>query len=409
MAGREVDFLIVGGGHAGFACAQALRDAGEQGSILLVSREPDPPYDRTACTKGYLAGRAERDDVLLGGRDWPRQHEVEVLVRTSVLKLAADKKRAALSNKDVVDFGGALLATGAMVRRLRVDGAKLGGVHYMRALGNADAIRKDATDADHVVLVGGSYIGTEVAATLQAMGKRCAIVMQEDVVLERTFGPEVGGHVQGILEDHGIAVHGGEQVEAFVGEDERVTAVRTKSGLDLPADVVVVGAGVVPDVQLARSAGLELGESGGIAVDARHQASAPGIFAAGDVAEIDSEVHPAGRLRVEHWEVAAAQGRRAAAAMRGADPPPEEIPYFFSDLHDWLSYEYIGPAQAWDRVVVRGSMENGAFSAWYLDGGRVAAVLSVDRPGDLERGRELFGKPVDAKALADQAKQPAVA
>jgi 3-phenylpropionate/trans-cinnamate dioxygenase ferredoxin reductase component len=171
----------------------------------------------------------------------------------------------------------------------------------------------------------------------------------------------------------------------------------------------VVGAGVVPDVQLARSAGLELGESGGIAVDARHQTSAPGIFAAGDVAEIDSEVHPAGRLRVEHWEVAAAQGRRAAAAMRGADPPPEEIPYFFSDLHDWLSYEYIGPAQAWDRVVVRGSMEDGAFSAWYLDGGRVAAVLSVDRPEDLERGRELFGKPVDAEALADQAKEPAVA
>ena len=409
MAEREVDFLVVGGGHAGFTCAKALRDGGEGGSILLVSREPDPPYDRTACTKAYLAGQKTRDEVVLGGPNWAAEHDVELLSRTSVLKLAPDKKRAALSNKDVVSFGSALLATGAMVRRLRVEGAQLGGVHYVRALGNADAIRKDAERADDVVLVGGSYIGTEVAATLAAAGKRCTIVMQEGVVLERTFGPEVGRHVQARLEAHGVTVHGGEDVEAFAGDDDRVTTVHTKGGLELPAQVVVVGAGVVPDVQLARGAGLELGETGGIKVDARMETSAAGIFAAGDAAEFASEVHPAGRLRVEHWEVAAAQGRRAAAAMRGAPLPPEEIPYFFSDLHDWLSYEYIGPARSWDRVVIRGAMEDDAFSAWYLDEGRVAAVLSVGRPHDLERGRELFGKVVDPDELADQAREPAAA
>jgi 3-phenylpropionate/trans-cinnamate dioxygenase ferredoxin reductase subunit len=409
MAEREVDFLVVGGGHAGFTCAKALRDGGEGGSILLVSREPDPPYDRTACTKAYLAGQKTRDEVVLGGPNWAAEHDVELLSRTSVLKLAPDKKRAALSNKDVVSFGSALLATGAMVRRLRVEGAQLGGVHYVRALGNADAIRKDAERADDVVLVGGSYIGTEVAATLAAAGKRCTIVMQEGVVLERTFGPEVGRHVQARLEAHGVTVHGGEDVEAFAGDDDRVTTVHTKGGLELPAQVVVVGAGVVPDVQLARGAGLELGETGGIKVDARMETSAAGVFAAGDAAEFASEVHPAGRLRVEHWEVAAAQGRRAAAAMRGAPLPPEEIPYFFSDLHDWLSYEYIGPARSWDRVVIRGAMEDDAFSAWYLDEGRVAAVLSVGRPHDLERGRELFGKVVDPDELADQAREPAAA
>ena len=409
MAEREVDFLVVGGGHAGFTCAKALRDGGEGGSILLVSREPDPPYDRTACTKAYLAGQKTRDEVVLGGPNWAAEHDVELLSRTSVLKLAPDKKRAALSNKDVVSFGSALLATGAMVRRLRVEGAQLGGVHYVRALGNADAIRKDAERADDVVLVGGSYIGTEVAATLAAAGKRCTIVMQEGVVLERTFGPEVGRHVQARLEAHGVTVHGGEDVEAFAGDDDRVTTVHTKGGLELPAQVVVVGAGVVPDVQLARGAGVELGETGGIKVDARMETSAAGIFAAGDAAEFASEVHPAGRLRVEHWEVAAAQGRRAAAAMRGAPLPPEEIPYFFSDLHDWLSYEYIGPARSWDRVVIRGAMEDDAFSAWYLDEGRVAAVLSVGRPHDLERGRELFGKVVDPDELADQAREPAAA
>jgi 3-phenylpropionate/trans-cinnamate dioxygenase ferredoxin reductase component len=409
MTERDVDFLVIGGGSAGFACAQALRAGGAEGSVLLVTREPDPPYDRTACTKGYLAGSSGRGDVLLGDPGWWEEHEVELLLRTSALKLAPDKKRVALSNKDVVGFRSALLATGAMVRRLRVDGAQLGGIHYVRALGNADAIRRDAAGAEEVVLVGGSYIGTEVAATLAAAGKRCTIVMQEDVVLERTFGPEVGRHVQGLLEAHGIAVHGGEEVEAFAGEEDRVRAVRTKSGRELPAQLVVVGAGVVPDVQLARAAGLELGESGGVKVDGRMETSAPGIFAAGDVAEIASELHPAGRLRVEHWEVAAAQGRRAAAAMRGAPLPPEEIPYFFSDLHDWLSYEYIGPARSWDRVVVRGAMDDDAFSAWYLDGGKVAAVLSVGGAGDLERGRELFGRAVDPEALADQAREPAAA
>ncbi|HEY2438367.1 MAG TPA: NAD(P)/FAD-dependent oxidoreductase, partial [Solirubrobacteraceae bacterium] len=173
MAEREVDFLIIGGGHAGYSCARALREGGAEGSILLVSREPDPPYDRTACSKGYLAGGAGREDVLLTPPGWWSEQRIELLTRTSVLKLAPEDRRAALSNKDVITFGSALVATGAMVRRLRVDGAQLEGIHYLRALGNADGIRRDIAEADQVVLVGGSYIGTEVAATLTAQGKRC--------------------------------------------------------------------------------------------------------------------------------------------------------------------------------------------------------------------------------------------
>ncbi len=406
MAEREVDFLIIGGGHAGYACARALRVGGAEGSILLVSREPDPPYDRTACSKGYLAGGASRDAVLLCAAEWWQEQDIELLTRTSVLKLAPAERRAALSTKDVVTFGSALIATGANVRRLRVDGGQLRGIHYLRALGNADGIRRDVEEAQDVVLIGGSYIGTEVAATLTALGKRCTIVMQEDVILERTFGPEVGRAIQDLLEAKGIAIHGGEELEAFVGSEDRVCAVRTKRGLELPAQAVVVGAGVMPDIQLARGAGLELGESGGIRVNARLETSAPGIFAAGDVAEFDSEIHPAGRLRVEHWEVAAAQGRRAAAAMLGAELPEEEIPYFFSDLHDWLSYEYIGPAKAWDQVVMSGALDKGDFCAWYLDHGTVAAVLVAGRPGELERGRRLFNKTVDPGELGDQLARP---
>jgi NADPH-dependent 2,4-dienoyl-CoA reductase/sulfur reductase-like enzyme len=375
---------------------------------VLVSREPDPPYDRTACSKGYLAGGAGREDVLLTPPGWWAEQEIELLTRTSVLKLAPEDRRAALSNKDVITFGSALIATGAMVKRLRVDGAQLEGIHYLRALGNADGIRRDIAEADQVVLIGGSYIGTEVAATLTAQGKRCTIVMQEDVVLERTFGTEVGRQVQALLEAKGITVQGGQELEAFVGDGDRVAGIRTKQGLELPAQAVVVGAGVTPDVQLARGAGLELGESGGIKVDARLETSVPGVFAAGDVAEFASEIHPAGRLRVEHWEVAAAQGRRAAAAMLGAELAAEEIPYFFSDLHDWLSYEYIGPAHSWDRVVMSGSLEDGDFSAWYLDHGKVAAVLTAGRPDELERGRRRFGQAVEPDELTGQSAGPAV-
>ena len=376
---------------------------------MLVSREPDPPYDRTACSKGYLARAAARDTVLLRSTEWWTDQRIELLTRTSALKLAAADRRAALSNKDVVSFGSALIATGAMVRRLRVDGGQLSGIHYLRALGNADAISRDVEEAEDVVLVGGSYIGTEVAATLTAQGKRCTIVMMEDVVLERTFGAEVGRLIGELLEAKGIKIYGGQELEAFTAEGERVGGVRTKAGLELPAQAVVVGAGVVPDVQLARGAGLELGESGGIKVDARLETSASGIFAAGDVAEFDSEVHPAGRLRVEHWEVAAAHGRRAAAAMLGHELPPEEIPYFFSDLHDWLSYEYIGPAYTWDQVVTNGSINDGDFSAWYLHEGRVVAVLAAGRPDELERGRRLFGKAVAPADLTGQPARPTAA
>ncbi|MBV9050114.1 MAG: FAD-dependent oxidoreductase [Solirubrobacterales bacterium] len=409
MADREVEFLIIGGGHAGYSCARALREGGADGSIVLVSREPDPPYDRTACSKGYLAGAASRDAVLLCPPEWWEQQGIELLPRTSVLKLGTAEHRAALSNKDTIRFGSGLIATGAMVRRLRVEGGQRKGIHYLRALGNADGIRRDIEQAEDIVLIGGSYIGTEVAATLTALGKRCAIVMQEDVVLERTFGSEVGRAIQGLLETKGITIHGGQDVEEFTGDEDRVGGVRTKAGLELPAQAVVVGAGVTPDVQLARSAGLELGESGGIKVNARLETSAPGIFAAGDVAEFDSEIHPARRLRVEHWEVAAAQGRRAAAAMRGAELPEEEIPYFFSDLHDWLSYEYIGPAREWDQVVTSGSLEKGHFSAWYLHAGRVAAVLAAGRPDELDRGRRLFGQTVNQEELAGQPARPTAA
>ena len=254
MPEREVDFVIVGGGDAGFSAARALRDEGADGSIVIVSRDPDPPYDRTAVSKGYLGGEKSRDEVLLGGAGWYEEHNVELLTRTSAMKLDTEAHTVTLANKDVLRYGKLLLATGANVRRLRLDGCDLDGIHYLRALGNADAIRTDTEGAEHVVLVGGSYIATEVAATLTALGRKCALVMQEDVTLERGFGKAAGGFFQKVLEDHGVEIYAGEDVERFEGEG-RVATVVTKSGKRIPADAVIIGAGVTPDVMLAQARG----------------------------------------------------------------------------------------------------------------------------------------------------------
>ena len=401
MADRAVDHLIIGGGLAGGSCARWLREEGAGGGILLVGREPDPPYNRPELTKGYLRGEEEREAVLYRPDDFWKENDVELLTRTSVMKLDAEARVATLSTKETVSFDKALLATGANVRRLRVDGCDLDGIHYVRAFGNSDAIRAAAADAERVVLIGGSYIGTEVAASLTAAyGIECTIVMLEDVALERQFG-DAGRFFQGVLEQHGITFHGGDELERFEGEGT-VSKVVTKAGRELECDFVVVGVGVMPDVMLAKAAGLEIGESGGVRCSARLETSVPGIFAAGDICEYDSPVHGR-RLRVEHWDVAANQGKTAALNMLGRGVDHEEIPYFFSDLADWASLEYVGPGTG--EPVVRGSLDDGEFSVFWLDEGRVTAALAVGRSDDLEHARRYMkdGEAREPLALADLA------
>jgi 3-phenylpropionate/trans-cinnamate dioxygenase ferredoxin reductase subunit len=404
---REVDFLIVGGGDAGFSAARTLREEGAGGSVLVVSRDPDPPYDRTAVSKGFLGGEKSREEVYLGGPNWFSEHDVELLTRTSAMSLDTGAHTVTLSNKDTVRYGKLLLATGANIRRLRIDGCDLAGIHYLRMLGNADKIRADTENAEHVVLVGGSYIATEVAATLTALGRRCALVMQEEVTLERTFGKQAGGFFQKALTDHGVEIHGGEDVERFEGEEDgRVTAVVTAKGTRIPADAVIIGVGVTPDVSLAQKAGLEIGPRGGVVTDSTLATSAPDVFAAGDIAEYESVVHSGARLRIEHWDVAEQQGKTAALGMLGKPQPHDVVPYFFSDLADWTWMEYVGPAYEWDEEIVRGSIDDGEFTIWYVNGGKLAGALAVNRSDDLELARKLIasGEPVDREELATTAR-----
>ncbi|HVD38169.1 MAG TPA: FAD-dependent oxidoreductase [Solirubrobacterales bacterium] len=390
MADREVDFLLIGGGMASAHCAAELRRRGAEGSVLLVGREPEPPYERPPLSKEYLRGDAGREDAHVnGGRSWYGENGVELLTGKNVMGIDAESRTAKIQGGEEVAFGKALFGTGAMVNILRVEGAENEGIHYLRAFGNSDAIRADAGAAEHVVLIGGSYIGCEVAASLTAQGKKCTIVAMEDVALSRTFGEDAGRWFQGRLEAHGVTFHGGETLSAFEG-DGRVRAVVTESGLAIECDTVVVGAGVRPDTMLAQRAGIEVGD-GGIVCDSKLETSAPGIYAAGDCCSYESVVHGR-RIHVEHWDVAMQQGIHAGANMLGADADYEVVPYFFSDLADWAGIEYVGPAYEWDREVWRGDREGGEFSVWYLQGDRVAGCLSVGRSEELAEARQMIAE-----------------
>jgi 3-phenylpropionate/trans-cinnamate dioxygenase ferredoxin reductase subunit len=394
VADREVDFLLVGGGMAGASCASELRKRGADGSILLVGREPEPPYERPPLSKEYLRGDASRVDAYVNEPSWYEENGVELLTGKNVMSLDTEARTAKIQGGEEVAFGQALLATGAMVNILRLEGAENEGIHYLRAFGNADAIRADAEGASRVVLIGGSYIAAEVAASLAATGTECTMVGLEEVALSRTFGTDAGRFFQEGLEAHGVTYVGGESVSAFEG-DGRVSSVLTESGRAFECDLVVVGAGVRPDMMLAQRAGLDCDD--GILCDSKLQTSVPGVYAAGDACSYDSVVHGR-RIRVEHWDVSMQQGMHAARNMLGADADYDVVPYFFSDLADWASLEYVGPAAEWDEEVWRGSREDGEFSVWYLQGAKVAGCLSVGRSEDLAEARRLLADGVDAAA-----------
>jgi 3-phenylpropionate/trans-cinnamate dioxygenase ferredoxin reductase subunit len=389
MPDRQVDFLLIGGGLAAGNCARWLRESGADGSILLVGREPDLPYNRPPCSKGYLRKEESREDTLFRPEEWYDEQSVEALTRTSVTKLDLQARTAVLSSRQEIGFDKALLATGANVRRLNAPGCEFEGIHYLRTLGNSDTIREDAA-GKRVVLIGGSYIASEVAASLTELGSICTMVMLEPVALSRHFGEQAGRFFQERLEEHGITVFDNDSLERFEGENGRVTNVVTKQGRDLKTDSVVIGAGVLPELTLARAAGLEIGDHGGAIADSRLQTSVPGVFVAGDIAEYESVVNRGRRLRVEHWDVAFNHGKTAALNMLGKDQPHDVVPYFFSDLSDWSSLEYVGPAYDWDREVVRGSIDDGEFSVWYVKDGRIDGALSVGRSDDLETARRLI-------------------
>ncbi|MEE4598882.1 FAD-dependent oxidoreductase [Streptomyces sp. DSM 41524] len=392
MSGTSrTDMLLIGGGVASASAAAELRRQGFTGSVDLVTREPLAPYHRPPVTKDLLGPGADRHDPAVYADDWWQTHSIRLRTRSAVASLDVAAHTTTLDDGTVIGYDKALLATGAGIRRLRVDGAALEGIHYLRAPGNAHRLRKEAHGARHAVIVGGSFIAVETAASLTALGMHCTLVMPEPAPLHTAFGPTVAATVAGLLRSRGVDLVCGEHVSAFAGTG-RVGEVVTDAGRKLPADLVVVGIGATADARLGATAGLTIGATGGLLCDAELRTSAPDVFAAGDVCEFLSPIHGQ-HVRVEHERHAQAQGVTAARGMLGKPAPHAEVPYFWTDLSDWLRLEYVGAAPTWDSERIDGSLDDGDFTVWYELAGRVVGALTAGRPADLDRARNLIGSP----------------
>jgi 3-phenylpropionate/trans-cinnamate dioxygenase ferredoxin reductase subunit len=394
----EDTFVIVGASLAGAKAAEVLRGEGFSGRIILIGEEPHRPYERPPLSKEYLRGEAGPEKGYVHDERFYGEHEIEL--RTSTWVVAIDPLRAEVVFRDFtrLRYDRLLLATGAVPRRLAVPGSDLPGVHYLRTMEDSQRLSRAITPASRVVVVGAGWIGSEVAASARQNGAEVLLIGRGALPLERSLGPEVGAIYRDLHSSHGVELLSDAGIAAIEGT-RSVDGVRTDTGRSIACDVVVIGVGAVPRVELAEAAGILVED--GIAVDERLETSVPGIFAAGDVAAAWHPFYQA-RIRVEHWANALHQGATAARNMLGFATAYERLPYFFSDQYD-LGMEYTGYAPTWDKVVLRGDPGTGEFLAFWLSEGRVVAgmnanVWDVTGPiGELIRSRT----PIDAARLAD--------
>jgi 3-phenylpropionate/trans-cinnamate dioxygenase ferredoxin reductase component len=369
--------VIVGGGLAGAKAAEALREEGFEGRIVLVGQEPELPYERPPLSKEYLRGESSREKVFVHSENFYSDNGIELRTSTRATAIDTSARELELEDGERVGFDRLLLATGAQPRRLRVPGADLDGVLYLRDLGDSDAIAERLRGGGKLVVIGAGWIGAEVAASVRQKGLEVTIVEQASVPLERVLGPEVGAIYGEIHWDHGVELLSSTALKAFEG-DGVVERVRLADGRTVECDFVVVGIGVSPRTELAEAAGLEV--DNGVVVSETLETSVPGIFAAGDVANAEHPFYRR-RVRVEHWANALNQGPAAARSMLGKGEPYERVyerlPYFFSDQYD-IGMEYTGYATGEHEVVLRGDSATREFIAFWLERGRIVAGMNVN-------------------------------
>ena len=392
-------FVIVGAGLTGAKAAEALRAEGFDGGLLLLGDEAERPYDRPPLSKAYLRGETDRDSLYLHQDGFYATHDIELHTSTPVRSIDPAGRQLELASGERVGYDRLLLATGAAPRRLAVPGENLDGVHYLRSRRDADTLAAAAARAEHVVVVGTGWIGSEAAASLRQLGREVTLLGPDTAPLARVLGPEVGRVYRDLHADHGVRLALGTRVAGFGGHG-RVEAVITSDGRTIEGDLVLVGAGAVARTELAEAAGLPV--ANGVLVDERLEAvGAAGVFAAGDVA---AAWHPRYQrsLRVEHWANAFNQGPAAARSMLGIPTSYARLPYFYSDQYD-LGMEYSGLAATWDQVVVRGDPATHAFLAFWLKDGRVVAGMHANVWDVTEAIQNLIrnGRPVDPERLAD--------
>jgi 3-phenylpropionate/trans-cinnamate dioxygenase ferredoxin reductase subunit len=390
--------VIAGGGLAGAKAAERLRSEGFEGRVVLLCEEAEAPYERPPLSKDYLRGESAREKARVHPDGFYAEHDIDLRIGTAVTRIDPAAGAITLADGERMRYDGLLLATGARPRRLDVPGADLDGVLTLRELADADALRSRLASAAHLVVIGAGWIGAEVAASARQLGSEVTLVERAAVPLQHVLGAEIGGLYAEIHRDHGVELLTGAGPTAFAGE-AGVERVELDDGRVIDCDLVVVGVGVTPRIELAAAAGLSIED--GVLVDERLQTSVPGIFAAGDVANV---AHPlyGRRLRVEHWANALHQPEVAARAMLGKPAVWDRLPYFFSDQYD-VGMEYAGLASGEDELLIRGDRDARELIAFWLRDDRLVAGMNVNVWDVNEHIQALIraGLPVDRARLAD--------
>ncbi len=395
-------FIIAGGGLAGAKTAEALREQGFGGRIVLAAEEELRPYERPPLSKDYLQGKTSREEIFVHSPGWYDAHQVELLLGTAVTGIDRDRREVTLSSGGHLAYGKLLLATGSVPRRLPLPGADADGVLYLRRVGHSDRIRDTFTTASRVVIIGAGWIGLEVAAAARAAGADVTILEAAELPLLHVLGPQVAPVFAGLHREHGVDLRLGVRVaEITTTSGGKATGARLTDGTRIGADAVIVGIGATPQTRLAEEAGLDVRD--GVVTGASLRTSDPAIYAAGDIASAFSPLLGA-HIRVEHWANALHQPETAAAAMLGKDASYDRVPYFYTDQYD-LGMEYSGHSGpgGYDQVIFRGDVAKREFIAFWMSSGRVVAGMNVniwdvnDAIQDLIRSGQL----ADPARLAD--------
>lgn len=369
-SGVPASVVIIGGGAAGLAAADMLRRQGYDGPLTMISADDWPPYDRPNLSKDFLVGNAPDEWMRLRLPEFYDEQNIDLVLNSRVSALDIPRKRVQLENGQTYGFEALLIATGAEVVRLKIEGATDSQIHYLRTFADARAIVAKAASAKSVAVVGASFIGLEVAASLRTLGIAVNVIAPESQPLERVMGPEVGRMIRGLHEAQGVVFHLGETVRNFNG-----TTLTLTGGAKLEADFMVLGVGVRPSLVLAEQAGLATDR--GIVVNEYLETSAPGVFAAGDVARWP-DPHSGERIRVEHWVVAERQGQVAAKNILGHHERFDAVPFFWSQHYN-VAINYVGHAERWDSVEIDGDVNARNCAVSYKRGGRTLAVATISR------------------------------
>jgi NADPH-dependent 2,4-dienoyl-CoA reductase/sulfur reductase-like enzyme len=379
-------YVILGGGlTAGYAAQEYAEQGGHSGELCIVSAENTLPYERPPLSKDFLAGEESTDDILINEPAFYKEHGVDVKLNTVIKDVDFDEKRL-YADDDEIAFEKLLIATGSRPRQFNVPGADLDNIFYLRHVEDARQIRKMAEKVNKAVVIGGGFIAMETTAVLQSQGVHTTMLFPEERVWQHFFTPIMSAFFENYYRDRGVTIMPRQKVNSFM-KDHRSIQVITKSGLNLPADMVVAGIGVTPNYDLFADSGLELADDG-IPVNRFLETNLPDVFAAGDITRYKDVIYER-PLHIEHWDNARAQGQHAIRTMLGKYQPYEHVPYFFSDVFD-LSYEFWGDPTGAAETVYRGDVENGRFSVWWLaEDGSLLAAFVMDRP---EEERELAPK-----------------